>query len=63
MLANCELGLPSETVAAGITAIRIPEIRLDLVLRLADLDLKFMLYQRLIDRGQELDQFLAEAEI
>ena len=61
MRENCELGLPSETVAAGITAIRIPEIKLDLVRRLAELDQNFMLYQRLIERGQALDQFLAEA--
>lgn len=61
--ANCALGLPSETVGAGITAIRIPELKLDLVRRLADLDTKFMLYQRLIDRGQGLEQFLAEAEM
>lgn len=61
--ANCELGLPPETVAAGIIAIRIPELRRHLALRLADLDRKLMLYQRLIERGQALDQFLAEAEM
>ena len=63
MRANCELGLPSEVVAASITAIWTPEIKLDLVRRLADIDQKFMLYQRLIERGQALDQFLAEAEM
>ena len=63
MRENCDLGLPSETIAAGITAIRIPELKLDLVRRLAELDLNFMLYQRLIERGQALDQFLAEAEM
>ena len=63
MRANCDLGLTSETVAAGVAEIQIPELKRDLVRRLADLDLKFLLYQRLIDRGQALDQFLAEAEI
>lgn len=61
--ANCELGLPSEMVAAGIAAIRIPELKLDLVRRLADLESKLLLYQRLIERGQSLDQFLAETEM
>jgi hypothetical protein len=63
MRENCDLGLPSEAVAAGITAIRISEIRLDLVRRLAELDQNFMLYQRLAERGQALDEFLAEAEM
>ena len=33
MRENCDLGLQSETVVTGITAIRIPEIKLDLVRR------------------------------
>ena len=61
VLANCDLGLPVETVAAGISAIRLPELKLDLVHRLSDLDYKIVLSQRLIERGQVLDQFLAEA--
>jgi len=60
---NCELGLPSETVAAAIAEIRIPELKRELIRRLADLDQKAFLYQRLIERGQALDQFLAEAEM
>jgi hypothetical protein len=63
MLANCNPGLPSETVAAAISAIRIPALKLELVHRLSDLDYKLMLSERLIERGQVLDQFLAEAEI
>ena len=63
MLANCDPGLPAETVAAGISAIRIPELKLKLVHRISDLDYKLSLSQRLIERSQVLDQFLAEAEI
>jgi hypothetical protein len=60
---NCDLELPSETVVAGIAEIRILELKRDLVRRLADLDMKLALYQRVIDRGQTLDEFLAEAEM
>jgi hypothetical protein len=63
MRESCDLGLTPETVAAGIAAIRMPEIKLDLVRRLAELDMNFMLYERLIERGRALDQFLAEAEM
>jgi len=63
VLETCDLELPSETVNAAIAAIRIPELKLDLVRRLADLDVKLTAAQRMIDRGQALDQFLAEAEI
>jgi hypothetical protein len=60
---TCDMALPSGTVNAAIAAIRTPELKLDLVRRLADLDVKLTAGQRLIDRGQALDQFLAEAEI
>jgi len=63
MREKCDLGLSPDAVAAGIAAIWIPEIKADLVRRLAELDQNFMLYQRLIDRGQALDQFLADAEM
>src|SRR5262245_10885077 len=36
---NCKLDLPAETVAAGVSAIRTPELKLDLTYRLADLDM------------------------
>ena len=60
---RCDLGLPAQVIAAGIAAIRTPDLRLDLARRLADLDTKLKNYQRLVDRGAVLDQFLAEAEI
>lgn len=60
---RCDLGLPAETIASGIAAIRTPDLELDLARRLADLDTKLRNYQRLVDRGAALDQFLAEAEI
>lgn len=58
---HCELGLPPEAVAAAIAAIQAPELRQDLVRRLADLDTKLKNYQRLVDRGASLDRFLAES--
>lgn len=60
---HCDLDLPTETIATGIAAIRTPGLKLDLARRLADLDTKLKNYQRLVDRGAALDQFLAEAEI
>ena len=60
---RCDLDLPTETIATGIAAIRTPGLKLDLARRLADLDTKLKNYQRLVDRGAALDQFLAEAEI
>jgi hypothetical protein len=60
---NCKLGLPADAVAAGISAIRMPELKLDLIYRIGDLDYKIRLSKRLIERGQVLDTFLAEAEI
>lgn len=60
---SCELDLPSETVRAAIAAIRIPEIKLDLIRRIADLDYNLRLYQNMINRGQQLDKFLGEADI
>ena len=60
---RCDLGLPTETIASGIAAIRTSDLRLDLARRLSDLDTKLKNYQRLIDRGAALDQFLAEAGI
>jgi len=63
MLMDCELVLPAETVAVSISAIHIPELKLDLSQRLSDLDYKLSLSNRLIERGKVLDQFLAEAEM
>lgn len=60
---RCDLGLPVETIGPGISAIRTPELKLDLARRLADLDTKLKNYQRLVERGASLDRFLAEAEI
>ena len=60
---HCDLDLPTETIATGIAAIRTPDLKLDLARRLSDLDTKLKNYQRLVDRGAALDQFLAEAQI
>ena len=60
---SCELGLPSETIKAAVAAIRIPELKLDLIRRIAELDYNLRIYQNITNRGQVLDQFLAEAEI
>lgn len=58
---RCDPGLPPATVAAAVAAIHTPELALDLNRRLADLDTKLTNYQRLIDRGESLDRFLAES--
>lgn len=60
---HCDLGLPPETVAAAVAALQQPELRLDLVRRLSDLDTKLANYRRLLDRGNALDAFLAEARL
>jgi hypothetical protein len=57
---RCELGLSAATVAAAVASIHDPELKLDLVRRLSDLDTKLENYQRLLDRGKALDGFLAE---
>jgi hypothetical protein len=59
--ADCRPGLPPEVVASAVAAIRTQELRLDLGRRLTDLDTKLKNYQRLVDRGQVLDEFLAQA--
>jgi len=60
---NCKLDLPAETVAAGVIAIRRPELKLDLTYRLNDLDMRILYCERLIEQAQRLDHFLAEAEM
>ena len=59
---RCDPGLQPATVAAAVAAIHTPDLKLDLGRRLADLDTKLSNYQRLIDRGKALDDFLAEAK-
>ncbi|NJM35888.1 MAG: hypothetical protein HC850_15685 [Rhodomicrobium sp.] len=61
--AHCELQLPPDEVAAAATAIFEPELKRDLVRRIADLDTKRINNKRLIDRAQALDSVLAEAKI
>jgi hypothetical protein len=58
---RCDPGLQPATVATAVAALHTPELRLDLGRRLADLDTKLTNYQRLIDRGEVLDEFLASA--
>jgi hypothetical protein len=57
---RCELGLSAATIAAAVASIHDPEVKLDLVRRISDLDTKLENYQRLLDRGRALDRFLAE---
>lgn len=59
---RCDLGLQPATIDMAVAAIHTPELKLDLNRRLADLDTKLTNYQRLIDRGEALDRFLAEAD-
>ena len=58
---HCDLGLPPKTIAAGIAAIRTLEFKRDLVRRVSDLDNKLEIFQRLLDRGRMLDEFLAKS--
>ena len=60
---QCALGLPPEDVASAVAAILDPELKRDLVRRIGDLDTKRVNSQRLIDRAEALDAFLAEAEL
>lgn len=60
---TCDLELPSETIVSAISAIRTADLKHDLVRRISDLDTKLTNYQRLLDRGQALDKFLAESDI
>ena len=63
MRENCKLDLPNEIVAAGVFAIRRPELKLDLTYRLSELDGRILYSERLITQAQRLDQFLAEAKM
>jgi hypothetical protein len=59
---NCEPKIDPETVRATVAAITTPDLKLDLVRRIVDLDTKMRNEQALIDRGRALDQFLAQAK-
>ena len=59
---QCDPELSPETIAAGVAAIRTPELKLDLVRRVSDLDTKLEIFQRLLDRGRLLDEFLAKSK-
>ena len=60
---RCEISSPPEAVSEAVAAILQPDVKLDLVRRLADLDTKLTNYQRLIKRGEGLDEFLSKAEL
>ena len=57
---RCELGLPREVTASAVAEIQNLELKRDLVRRLADLENRLKVYQRLIDQGKSLDELLAE---
>ncbi len=57
---SCTIKLPAATVAAAVAEVDIPEVRLDLNRSLADLDLKLLMFDRVIARAKELDAFLAQ---
>ena len=57
---SCTIDLPAATVAAAVAEVDIPEVRLDLNRSMADLDLKMLMFDRVIARAKELDAFLAQ---
>lgn len=57
---SCTADLPAATVAAAVADIDISDVRLDLNRSLADLDLKLLMFDRVIARARELDAFLAQ---
>lgn len=57
---RCKIDLPAATVATAVSDVDTQEVRLDLNRSLADLDLKMLLFDRLIARAKELDAFLAQ---
>lgn len=57
---RCTIDLPAAAVAAAVTEVDIPEVRLDLNRSLSDLDLKMLMFDRVIARAKELDAFLAQ---
>lgn len=60
---HCDLNLTPDDAAKAASALLDPELKLDLVRRIADLDTKRINNKRLSDRAQALDRVLAEAEI
>jgi hypothetical protein len=44
----------------AVAEVDIPDVRLDLNRSLADLDLKMLMFDRIIARAKELDAFLAQ---
>jgi hypothetical protein len=60
---HCDLKLPPEEAAKAASALLDPELKLDLVRRIADLDTKRINNQRLSDRAQALDKVLAETKL
>jgi hypothetical protein len=60
---ECDLNLAPAAIAEAVAELLDPELRRDLVRRIADLDTKRINNRRLIDRAQALDKILAEAKI
>ena len=59
---RCELELSQEVIASAVAEIQNPELKGDLLRRVAELDSRLKVYQRLIDQGKSLDAFLAETK-
>ena len=59
---SCELKLSQEVIAETVAGIHNPDLKGDLLRRVADLDSGLKVYQRLIHQGKSLDKFLAESE-
>ncbi len=57
---TCRLDLQPEEVAAAVAAIDIPELKLDLTRNLSDIDTKFGVWGRVIERAKALDAELAK---
>jgi hypothetical protein len=57
---RCTIDLPVASVATAVAEVDIPEVRLDLNRCLADLDLKMLMFDRVIARAKALDAFLAQ---
>ncbi len=60
--AHCDLELAPELVSIAVVAIQDPGLKLDLTRRIADLDTKLLVTQRLIERGEAFDKFLTESQ-
>ncbi len=57
---HCAPKLAPDMIKAAVAATLTADMKRDLVRRIVDIDTRIKNYQRLIDRGHALDQFLAE---